>query len=132
MQLLDFYFKFNTMTKKILTKIIETAYAQNLISCPDGTMADPSIGCVKTPSSLISAESNLAQIILKFAGSLMTFVAGIAIITIIYGGIRYAIAAGSEDQIKTAKKIIFWGIFGLIIALLAVFVTNFILDILTY
>jgi hypothetical protein len=120
------------MLNKILTKIIETAYAQNLISCPDGTMADPSIGCVKTPSSLIGAETNLAEIILKFANSLMAFVAGVAIITLIYGGIRYAIAAGNENQIKIAKKVMFWGVFGLVVGLLAVFVTNFILDIVTY
>lgn len=115
----------------ILTKFIATAYAQNLISCPDGTLADPSIGCVKTPAALINAESNLVQIILKFANGLMTFITGVAIITLIYGGIRYAIAAGDENQIKIAKKIIFWSIFGLIVALLAVFVTNFILNIVT-
>jgi hypothetical protein len=113
----------------ILTKIIATAYAQNLIPCQDGTFADPGIGCVKTPASLVSAESNLVQIILKFANGLMTFIAGVAIITLIYGGIRYTMAAGDENQIQIAKKIIFWSIFGLIVGLLAVFVTDLIIDI---
>jgi hypothetical protein len=117
------------MPEKILTKIIAAAYAQNLTPCQDGTFADPSIGCVKTPSSLVSAESDLARIILKFANSSMVFVIGIAVITLIYGGIRYTMAAGNEDQIKIARKIIFWSIFGLIVGLLAVFITNFIIDI---
>jgi len=120
------------MLEKIIIKIIETAYAQELISCPDGTMADPSIGCVETPGAIINPESNLVQIILKIANGLMAFVAGIAIAIIIYGGIRYAIASGDEEQIRKAKKIIFWGAFGLIVGLLAVFVTDFILDIVTY
>ena len=111
----------------ILSKIIETAYAQELIKCPDGTLADPSIGCVVAPSALLSPESSLIQIIMKAANGLMTFVTGIAVIILIYGGIRYALAAGEEEQIKKAKRIIFWGIIGLVIGLLAVFVTNLIL-----
>jgi hypothetical protein len=116
---------------KILSKIIETAYAQELIRCSDGTMADPSIGCVETPSAIIGSESSLVQIILKGANGLMTFVAGLAVIILIYGGIRYAMAMGSEEQIKKAKRIIFWSIIGLIVALLAIFVTDLTLGVIT-
>jgi len=119
------------MLEKILSKIITTAYAQELIKCPDGTLADPSIGCVETPAALISAEFSLVQIILKAANGFMTFMAGLAVIMLIYGGIRYAMSIGNEDQIKNAKRIIFWSIIGLVIALLAVFVTNIILGAIT-
>lgn len=119
------------MLDKIITKIIATAYAQDLISCPDGTMADPSIGCVQTPGSIVSPESSILQIILKSISAFMTFVVGVAVITLIYGGIRYALSAGDESQIQKAKRILFWGIFGLVVALLATFVTNFILNIVT-
>lgn len=112
---------------KILIKIIEKAYAQDLISCPDGTLADPSIGCVTTPSAIVRSESNLVEIILKIANGLMSVVAGIAVIMIIYGGIRYAMASGSEDGVRKAKAIILWSVVGLIVALLAVFITNLIL-----
>jgi hypothetical protein len=119
------------MLENILTKIIEIAYAQDLIRCQDGTWADPGIGCVQAPAAIVSSESNLIGIILKITNGLMSVVAGVAVITLIYGGIRYAIAAGSEDQIKKAKSIIFWGGFGLVIALIAVFVTSFILNVVT-
>ena len=112
----------------ILTKIVGIAHAQDLIPCQDGTMADPDIGCVTAPAAILSTESSLVSIVLNIANGLMAFVAGIAVITLIYGGIRYATAAGSEEQMNKAKRIIFWGIFGLIVALLAVFVTNFILN----
>lgn len=116
---------------KILSKIIATAYAQELIRCPNGTLADPSIGCVETPAALISAEFSLVQVILKAANGLMTFIAGLAVIMLIFGGIRYAMSVGNEDQIKNAKRIIFWSIIGLVIALLAVFITNTILGAIT-
>ncbi|MBU0727867.1 pilin [Patescibacteria group bacterium] len=108
---------------------IGVAKAQELIQCADGTMADPTIGCVETPSALINPQSNLAAIILNFASGLMTFVAGVAVLTLIYGGIRYAMAAGSDEQINKAKRIMFWGGFGLIVGLLAQFVAKFIVGI---
>jgi len=112
----------------ILTKIIETTYAQELIHCPDGTLADPSIGCVQTPASIINAESSLLQVILQAISGFMIFIAGVATITLIYGGIRYAMSLGNEDQISKAKRIIFWSVFGLVIALLAAFVTGFVFN----
>lgn len=112
----------------IINKIIEVAYAQNLIPCPDGTMADPAIGCVQTPASIIGAESSLLEVILKATSGFMFFMAGATTIILIYGGIRYAMALGNEYEIKKAKRIMFWGVFGLVIALLAAFVTGFVFN----
>ena len=117
------------MYKEIHTKIIGSAHAQNLIPCPDGTFADPAIGCVETPAAIVSPESSLLNIILNFSEALMTFVAGIAVIVLIYGGIKYAMSIGNDVEIQKAKKIIIWGVFGLVIALLARFVAGFILGI---
>ncbi|MBU0577398.1 pilin [Patescibacteria group bacterium] len=107
---------------------IGIAKAQDLIPCSDGTMADPDIGCVATPAAILSPESSLVSIILNIANGFMAFVAGMAVITLIYGAIRYTTAAGSEEQINKAKRIMFWGVFGLVVALLAVFITDFILN----
>jgi hypothetical protein len=112
----------------IINKIIGIAYAQNLIPCPDGTMADPAIGCVQTPSSIVSAESSLLEVILKASSGFMIFLAGAATIVLIYGGIRYAMALGNEYEIKKAKRIIFWSVFGLVVGLLASFVTGFVFN----
>lgn len=114
---------------KFLLTLIEKAYAQDLIPCADGTMADPLIGCVSTPESIVNPESSLAGILLNFASGLMAFVSGVAILTLIYGAIRYALAAGSNEQINKAKRIMFWSIFGLVVGLLSVFVAEMILGI---
>lgn len=115
----------------ILSLIISKAHANNLIPCQDGTMADPDVGCTKVPDALINSQSNIAEILLKIANGLLTFIVGLAIASLIYGGIRYVTATGSKKQIEIAKQIIFWSIFGLIIAILAKYVAEFILNIIT-
>ena len=112
-------------------KIIASAHAQELIPCPDGTYADPTIGCVETPGSAISAEANIAEILLKLAGTLMGIVAVIATLGLIYGGIQYAIATGIEEKIHKAKRTILWSSIGLAVAIIARFATQFILGTIT-
>jgi len=110
---------------------MENVYAQNLIPCPDGTMADPTIGCVGTPANVVNPSSDLLEIILRFAATFTMFIAGAATIILIYGGIRYAMAAGDNEQIQNAKRMMFWAVFGLVVALLSRFVVQFILNVIT-
>jgi len=117
------------MFKNILSYIIGKAYAQELIPCPDGSFADPSIGCVETPAFVLNPESSLLNIILSFVDTALLFVAGIATITLIYGAIRYAISLGNEESLGKAKRIMLFSVFGLIVALLAKFVVTTILGI---
>jgi hypothetical protein len=59
----------------------------------------------------------------------ITFVVGlIAVIMIIIGGIFYAISAGDPGKVKKAKDTIMYGIIGLIVALLAFAIINFVLQ----
>ncbi len=110
-----------------MLQLIQKAHAQQLIPCPDGTMADPSIGCVAVPGSLVSTEANLAEMLLNFSVTFLAIVIAIAVLGIIYGGIQYAIAIGIEEKIQRAKRTILWSVIGLTIAIIARFVTKFIL-----
>ncbi len=104
------------------------AYAQNLIACPDGTMADPAVGCVPVPSNVISPESSILNLILKVGSGLMTATGGIAVIFLIYGAIRYATATGDPDRIEQAKRTMIWSVVGLAISLLSAGLIQFILN----
>ncbi|MCK5600754.1 hypothetical protein KAR91_02725 [Candidatus Pacearchaeota archaeon] len=99
--------------------LIKTVKAQELIPCPDGSMADPSIGCTAIPSTAISTESNIAEIILSAAGSLMTLVAAAAVVFLMMGGVRYALAAGDDEKLRKAKRMMIWSLVGLAVSLLA-------------
>ena len=104
------------------------AYAQDLIPCPDGTYADPSIGCVTAPATTVAAESNIIDLILRIASVFMAVVAGVAVIALIFGGISYAMALGNDEKIQKAKRMIFWSVIGLVVALVARFVVQFVIS----
>lgn len=110
---------------------IGSAKAQELLQCPDGTTADSAIGCVSAPPALVNPESGILILLSKAGSTVMTIAAGLATVFLIYGGIQYALAAGDENQIQKAKRTMFWSVAGLIIALLARSVAQFILNIIT-
>ena len=67
------------------------------------------------------AAVNLVQL-------LMTFLGIIAVIIILYGGFLWMTAAGNEDKVDTAKKLIGAGVIGLIIILAAFLIVNFVIS----
>lgn len=52
----------------------------------------------------------------------------IAVVVIIIGGVQYTTSAGASDKVKKAKDTIMYGIIGLVVALLAYAIVNFILS----
>ncbi|MDB5186545.1 MAG: rane protein of unknown function [Candidatus Saccharibacteria bacterium] len=60
--------------------------------------------------------------------SILLFVIGaISVIMIIVGGIRYVTSAGDSSKIKAAKDTIMYSVVGLVVALLAYAIVNFVL-----
>ena len=59
---------------------------------------------------------------------LLSFVAGIAIIMIIIGGIRYIISNGDQNAVTGAKNTILYAIVGLIVAIFGFAIVNFVID----
>jgi len=60
--------------------------------------------------------------------NIMLFVIGIAcVIMIIYGGIRYTISRGNPDDVKNAKNTILYAIVGLVIAIIAYAIVNWVI-----
>ena len=87
------------------------------------------IGCVATPESVANPESGIAELILQIASTFMTIVAIAAVVMLIVGGITYALSAGDDEKIRNAKRMMFWSIFGLVVALVARFTEQFVLDV---
>ena len=52
----------------------------------------------------------------------------LAVVVIIYGGFMYTTSAGDSSKVKKAKDTIMYGIIGLVIALMAYSIVNFILS----
>ena len=61
--------------------------------------------------------------------NVMLFLAGaLAVVMIIYGGLRYVISGGNSTAVSAAKNTILYAIVGLVVAFLAFAVVNFVLE----
>lgn len=66
---------------------------------------------------------------IKTIVNMMLFILGaIAVIMIIIGGIRYATSNGDQAGVKAGKDIVLYAVIGLIVAILAYAIVNFVLD----
>lgn len=74
------------------------------------------------PTSLTVQIKNITNVLLLAVGI-------ISVIMIIIGGIRYAVSGGDEGGTKAAKNTILGAVVGLVIALLAFAIVNFVLGV---
>jgi len=58
--------------------------------------------------------------------TLLFILGAISVLMLIYGGIRYTISAGDEKNVTAAKNTILYAIVGLIVAILAYAIVNFV------
>lgn len=68
------------------------------------------------------------DIIVNILNLAMTFLAIIAVIIILIGGFKWMTAAGSEDKVSEAKRIVVGGVIGLVIILAAWAIASFVLN----
>lgn len=78
----------------------------------------------------VEAETsqNLALAVGKVLSALYLVLGLVLLIVIIYGGVLYMTAGGSDEQVSKAKKYIINGIIGLVIILLAYVITTYVVD----
>lgn len=59
---------------------------------------------------------------------LLFLIGAISVIMLIIGGIRYTISGGDSSQVTAAKNTILYAIVGIVVALLAFAIVNFVLE----
>lgn len=92
------------------------------------TYSVPGYGAIKSPSSIPSGGLDTSGQSLIKGGILIFFMAAIvlALFFIIWGGIQWTSSDGNPEKIESAKKRIIFSIIGLVLALLAFLIINFI------
>lgn len=78
-------------------------------------------------SSATGGETSLRALVLRIVNYFLTFLGIVAVIMVIYGGVLYVTAAGNDDAVGKAKKIIMYALIGIIIILLSFALVNTIL-----
>ncbi len=76
------------------------------------------------PSELIGIDGVFTQI----TNTVLYAVGVISVVMLIYGGLRYVVSGGDSKKVTDAKNTIMYAIIGLIIAILAYAIVNFVLN----
>lgn len=75
----------------------------------------------------VSFDSALANVV----NTLLFVIGAVSVIMIIYGGFRYVTSAGEASAVKSAKDTIMYAVVGLVIALVAWGIADFVINALT-
>lgn len=120
-----------TMVRTVLPSFLTAAlvlaiYAAPIVGAFDGTIqggADAARGTSQTTD--LFGQTGIFRTITN----VLLFVLGaVSVIMIIIGGLRYVISGGNSTAVTAAKNTILYAIVGVIIALLAYAIVNFVLD----
>jgi hypothetical protein len=88
-----------------------------------------------TPSNLFTSTTTknaagqtvvVNSVFHNIADTLIYIVGAVAVIMLIIGGLRYVISQGSSEAVKQAKDTILYAIIGIVVAILAYAVVNFV------
>jgi hypothetical protein len=75
-----------------------------------------------------AGSGNLRVGIKDVINTLLFILGAIAVIMIVIGGIKYTLSNGDASSIKSAKDTILYSVIGLVVALLAYAIVNFVVD----
>lgn len=101
--------------------------------CPDGTKIEGTNGLAgcDTLKDGASNTNDLMTTVNKIINIVIGVIGFAAVAMTIYGGVQYTTSAGDPGKVKKAKDTIMYGIVGLVVAILAFAIVNFVLSSLT-
>ena len=73
-------------------------------------------------------NKTLEQIVNEIVNMILYIVGILAVVMVIVGGIQYTLSAGDQAKVTKAKNMIVYGIVGLVIAILAYAIVNFVIS----
>ena len=108
----------------VFASALATASSAFAVTCPTGSVRSTAntLGeCnVEADNSLMPTVNTIISVIIGVLGLA-------AVVVIVLGGVSYVTSAGDPGKVKKAKDTILYGIIGLVVALLAFAIVNFVL-----
>jgi len=101
-----------------------TAYAADENTCVGAQCAQVGADKVKTGGA---KTSNLSTAIKTVVNTLLFVIGVIAVIMIVIGGLKYTTSNGDSNQVTSAKNTILYAVIGLIVAIMAYALVNFVI-----
>lgn len=109
--------------------LVMTGTAAAAVTCPTGTLhpgeskptyAECNIDSDATADDLLDTVGNIINVILGVLGI-------VAVVVIILGGFTFITSQGDAGKVMKGRNTILWGVVGLVVALLAFVIVNFVL-----
>ncbi len=122
------FFVAGVLLLAVLSPVISQPAFADCISDPTSAGCPCALNSSSAACQDLSKPDGLSNT-LKNATNTVLFIAGaLAVIMIIYGAIRFMTAHGNEKQVESARLIVTYSVIGLIIAILAYALVNFVLS----
>ena len=97
--------------------------------CPDGSTWDTSYTkCSEGKGGIANKEDDLMKVLNTVINVVLGVIGFVAVAMIILGGISYTTSQGDAAKTTKARNTILYGVVGLVIALLAFAIVNFVLN----
>lgn len=113
------------MKKQLIAGLLTLA----IFVVPVAAFAQFNINSVNpTNLGISNTTKSIEDTIISIVNWVLALLGLIAVIMILYGGFVWLTAAGNEDKVASAKKVISAAIIGLIIVLLAYAIVTFVVD----
>jgi len=103
---------------------ISPAYAK--VTCLDGTPADDLTGCAEY--SDLEQKASLTEVVKTIINVVIGVVGFVAVFMMIIGGISFITSQGDAAKVTKARNTILYGVVGLVVAILAFAIVNFVLS----
>lgn len=94
--------------------------------CHDGTQVSKITECPEY-DGVANTDTDLGATVTGLINVILGIVGFLAVLMIIFGGITYTTSAGDPGKVKKAKDTIMYGLIGLVVAVLAFAIVNFVL-----
>ncbi|HRC28444.1 MAG TPA: pilin [Candidatus Saccharimonas sp.] len=118
-------------TMKLTFAALLTVVGISFFATPVYAACDTPANCLKesvnatNPSGKTQSVSSFVKTIVNV---LLTILGSIAVIMIVIGGIRYTVSNGDTSAVTGAKNTILYAVIGLIVAIMAYAIVNFVID----
>lgn len=98
----------------------------SVYAAPVSDKAYQACGTSTSPVCASSSDAAVNKLVQTLVNTLLYILGTIAVIMIIVGGIRYTTSNGDAGGIKSAKDTILYSVIGLVVAMLAWAIVNFV------
>ena len=96
------------------------------VDCPGGLDCITE-GIKNTGMENTAGANNLPDVVKNIINVILYIIGVLSVAFIIYGGIKYSMSAGDAAKVKSAKDTLMYAIIGLIVAILAYAIVNFVI-----